>query len=217
VLPNTKALLAFAGRFLLIFFLVLPLWFVAAPAYNQLLASGVNLVFEQIEQPRVTTLVAWRRNLAIVRSDAPFAGRMKLQGFTGYLTHFNMVLLVALMLATPQVPWLRRLKLLGIGLGLLYALHVAYLVFGVEFFQRPQPGGVEGASGNLYVWGVHFYLSMASQLVPVLIWMVLYRAINPIFGPRDGRSHGGSHAGSGDAGRETGGLEVNSEGGGRWR
>ncbi|MGH7410422.1 MAG: hypothetical protein ACREJ6_05085 [Candidatus Methylomirabilis sp.] len=180
MLPKTKALLAFAARFLLIFFSILPLWFVFAPPYNRLLASGVNVVLEQIEQPRVTTLVGWGRNIAIVRADAPFTRRMRFQGFTGYLTHFNVILLVALVLATRQVQWRRRLKLLGIALGLLYILHVVYLLVGVRFFERPHPGGAEGAPGSLYVWGVNFYLSIVSQLVPILIWMVLYRSINPI-------------------------------------
>ena len=98
--PNTRALLIFAARFLLIFFFILPLWFLLTPAYNRLLASGANTLLAQIERPRTTTLVGWKRNIAILRSDVPFTKGMRIQGFTGYLTHFNVILLVALVLAS---------------------------------------------------------------------------------------------------------------------
>ena len=48
--PNTKALLAFAGRFLLVFCLALLLWFVVTPAYNRLLASSANIVLSFTER-----------------------------------------------------------------------------------------------------------------------------------------------------------------------
>jgi len=179
---TTKALLTFAGRFLLIFFLVLPLWFVVTPMYNRLLAAGANLVLPLVEQPRVTTLVGWRRNIAIVRSDAPVAMEMKVQGFTGYLTHFNVILLVALMLAPRQIDLRRRCMLLGIALVALFVTHVLYLVIGVKFFQQPELEAFQSPAGRLYVWGLNFYLSMASQLLPVLIWMALYRTVSGIPG-----------------------------------
>jgi hypothetical protein len=177
VFENTKALLIFAVRFFLIFFFILPLWFLITPAYNRLLASGANVLLAQIEHPRVTTLVGWERNIAIVRSDIPFRRGRRIQGFTGYLTHFNLMLLAALVLASRQIAWRHRIKVLGIGLGLLYILHVLYLLVGVKFFQHLQSPDLETSVGNIYVWGVNFYLSIASQLFPVLIWMALYRRI----------------------------------------
>jgi hypothetical protein len=182
VLPNTKALLTFAARFLLIFFFVLPLWFVLTPSYNRLLAASANLLLPLVEEPHVTTLVGWRRNIAIVRSDAPVAREMKIQGFTGYLTHFNVILLVALMLAPRQIDLRRRCMLLGIALVALFVTHVLYLVIGVKFVQQPELEAFQSPAGRLYVWGLNFYLSMASQLLPVLIWMALYRTVSGIPG-----------------------------------
>lgn len=182
MLPNTKALLTFAARFFLIFFFVLPLWFVSTPPYNRLLAASGNLLLPLVEEPRVTTLVAWRRNIAIVRADAPFTRGMKLQGFTGYLTHFNLILMVALVLAPQRIGWRRRLKLLVIALGILYIIHVLYLLVGVKFFQQPALEAFQSPSGRFYVWGLNFYLSMASQLFPVLIWMALYRTVGRVSG-----------------------------------
>jgi hypothetical protein len=174
VLPNTKALLAFAGRFLLVFFLILPLWFVITPGYNRLLASGANILLAATENPHVHRLVGWKRDILIVRSDIPFREGMKIQGFTGNLTHFNLVLMTGLVLAQRHVAWRRRCVSLAIALGVLFLTHILYLLIGMKFFQQPELEAFQSAAGRLSVWGTNFYLSMASQLLPVLIWMALY-------------------------------------------
>ena len=184
MLPNTKALLTFAGRFLLVFFLILPLWFVLTPTYNRLLAFSANIELSFTEDPHVTTLMGWKHNILIVRSDTPLVRGTRLQAFTGYLTHFNLLLMVALVLAPRQIEWRRRCKILGIALTVLFLIHVLYLLTGVKFFQQPELEAFQSPSGRLYVWGVNFYLSVASQLFPVLLWMALYRTIGGIPGQR---------------------------------
>lgn len=64
-----------------------------------------------------------------------------------------------------------------VALGALFLIHVLYLVIGVKFFQQLGPDASQSPAGRLTVWGVNFYLSMASQLLPVLIWMALYRTM----------------------------------------
>jgi hypothetical protein len=178
--PNTKTLLTFAGRFLLIFFLLLPLWFFVTPAYNRLLASSANIVLPFTEDPHVTTLVGWKHNIAIVRSDLALTRGVRFRAFTGYLTHFNLILTAALVLAPRKIDWRRRGKILAFALGILFVTHVLYLLVGVKFFQQPDLEALQGAAGRFSVWGVNFYLSIASQLVPVLLWMVLYRTIRGV-------------------------------------
>jgi hypothetical protein len=180
VLPNIKALLAFAARFLLIFFLILPLWFVITPGYNRLLASGANILLTFTEDPHVHRLVGWKYVILIARSDSPFTEGMKIQGFTGYLTHFNLVLMTGLVLAQRQVAWRRRCAILAVALGVLFITHMLYLVIGVKFFEQPELEAFQSATGRLYVWGTNFYLSMASQLLPALIWMALYWSFSGI-------------------------------------
>jgi hypothetical protein len=182
VLPNTRALLAFAGRFVLIFFLLLPLWFLSTPAYNRLLAFSTNLVLPLTEEPDVTSLVVWKQHILIVRADTPLTKGLRFQGFTGYLTHFNLVLMVALVLAPRQIEWRRRSAILASALGILFLTHVLYLVIGVKFFQQPELEAFQDPLGRFYVWGLNFYLSMASQLLPMLIWMALYRIIGGMSG-----------------------------------
>lgn len=181
---KTKALLTFAGRFLVVFFLILPLWFVFTPTYNRLLAFSANIVLSFTEDPHVNTLVGWKHNILITRSDTPLMRGMKLQAFTGYLTHFNLLLMVALVLAPRQIEWRRRCKILGIALAILFLIHVLYLLIGVRFFQQPELEAFQSPAGRLYVWGTNFYLSVASQLFPVLLWMALYRTMGGIPGQR---------------------------------
>jgi hypothetical protein len=124
--------------------------------------------------------VGWKHDILIVRSDTPFTRGMKLQAFTGYLTHFNLLLMVALVLAPRRMEWRRRFQILAIALGILFLIHVLYLLIGVKFFQQPELEAFQSPAGRLYVWGTNFYLSVASQLFPVLIWMVLYRTISGV-------------------------------------
>lgn len=191
--PDTKALLLFTGRFVAVFLLTLPLWFVLAPAYSHLLASSANIVLRFTEVPHVTTLMGWKNNLLIVRSDAPLMEGMKIQGFSAYLTYANLVLLVALVLAPRQVDEWRRCKMLAVALGFLFLIHVLYLVIGVKFFQQPELETSQSSAGHLYAWGVNFYLSMASQLLPVLLWMVLYRTFGGIPGAENTEREATAH------------------------
>ena len=184
MLPSTKDLLPFAGRFLLVFFLLLPLWFILTPVYNRLLASSANIILALVENPRLHALVGWKYNIVIVRPDTPVTAGTKLQGFTGYLTHFNLILMSALVLAPRRIDWRRRCAILATALGVLFVIHVLYLVIGVKFFQQPELEAFQSAAGRLYVWGTNFYLSIASQLLPVVIWMALYRTELPILGQR---------------------------------
>lgn len=191
--PNTKALLSFTGRFVAVFLLTLPLWYVLTPAYSHLLASSANIVLRFTEVPHVTTLMDWKNNLLIVRSDTPLMEGMRIQGFSAYLTHANLVLLVALILAPRQVDEWRRCKMLAVALGSLFLIHVLYLVIGVKFFQQPELEAFQSPAGRLSVWGVNFYLSMASQLLPVLLWMVLYRTIGGIPGAENTEREATAH------------------------
>ncbi|HWR20754.1 MAG TPA: hypothetical protein VN444_02700 [Verrucomicrobiae bacterium] len=175
--PNTKALLVFAGRFLLVFFLILPLWFVITPGYNRLLASCANILLTLTEDPHVHRLVGWKYFVLITRLDSPFTEGMKVQAFTGYLTHFNLILMTGLVLAQQHVAWRRRCVILAVALSVLFITHILYLVIGVKFFEQPELEAFQSTAGRVYVWGVNFYLSIVAQLVPVLIWMALYRTL----------------------------------------
>lgn len=180
MLPNTKELLTFAGRFLVVFFLILPLWFVFTPGYNRLLASGANIVLSFTESPPLPTLTGWGSDILLVRADPLSKDGRKVQGFRGNLTHFNFILMVALIFSLRWIHWRSRSVMLAIALGALFVTHLAYLLIGVKFFQQPELEAFQGPGGRLSVWGMNFYLSMASQFLPVLIWMALYRAIGGI-------------------------------------
>jgi len=179
VLLNTKALLIFAGRFLLSFCLVLPLWFLVTPAYNRLLASSANLVLPLIESAPAPRLEGWEHDILLKRPSSTPGAEMRVQGFRGNLTHFNLILMVALIFSLRRIDWRSRCKLLAIALGILLAVHLVYLLIGVKFFEQPAQGDPQSSAGRFYVWGVNFYLSIASQLLPFVIGWFLYRFLVP--------------------------------------
>lgn len=177
--PNTKALFAFAGRFLLSFCLVLPFWFLVTPAYNRLLASSANLVLPLIENAPVPKLEGWEHDILLKRPSSKPGEEMKVQGFRGNLTHFNLILMVALVFSLRRIDWRSRCKLLATALGMLSVIHLVYLLIGVKFFEQPAHGSPQDSAGQFYVWGVNFYLSIASQLLPFVIGWFLYRFFVP--------------------------------------
>lgn len=177
MLPNTKALLVFAGRFLVVFCLVVPLWYVLTPAYNRLLASSANIALSFTESPPRPMLIGWGNDILLTYPDPLSNEGRKVQGFRGNLTHFNIILMVALICSPRRIHWRSRSVMLAIALGALFVAHLAYLLVGVKFFQQPELETFQGPGGRLSVWGVNFYLSMASQLLPLVIGWCLYRFV----------------------------------------
>lgn len=175
--PTSKGLVAFAGRFFAAFFFALQLWFFLSPPYNHLLASSVNLVLPFTEKAPAPRLMAWEHDLLLTRPSSTSGGKTTMQGFRGNLTHFNLILMVALVFSPRHIDWRSRCRMLVIALGMLFLAHVAYLVIGVKFFAQPELEALQSATGRLYVWGVNFYLSIASQLLPILIGLLLYRFV----------------------------------------
>jgi hypothetical protein len=151
------------------------MWFVVTPGYNRLLASGANIVLSFTESPPLPTLSGWGNDILLTRDDPLSKDGRKVQGFRGNLTHFNLILMVALIFSPRSIHWRSRSVMLAIALGALFVTHLAYLLIGVKFFQQSELEAFQGPGGRLSVWGVNFYLSMASQLLPVVIWMALYR------------------------------------------
>jgi hypothetical protein len=67
--------------------------------------------------------------------------------------------------------------MLAIALGILLISHLVYLLLGIKFFEQPPQEALQSSAGRFYIWGVNFYLSMASQLLPFVIGWFLYRFV----------------------------------------
>ena len=80
-----------------------------------------------------------------------------------YLGNFNLVPLVALAIATPRVVLRRRLELLGLGIPLLFLLHVVDLVAHFSLYFH----------GSKLAEVVVYSIGVGGVALPFIIWFVL--------------------------------------------
>ena len=80
-----------------------------------------------------------------------------------HLANYNVVPLIALILATPRIMSMRRMKMLTIGLFLLFCTHVVDLVSHVPMY----------CSGSGIAETVVIFMSVAKVAVPFVLWFVL--------------------------------------------
>jgi len=88
-------------------------WTLLLPVYNPFLLTAAENLLQISESPNVTDLyLRGRHDAYVVRRDFPPAKSL-VQTFRVTDLHFHLVLLAALFLAVPDVPWRKRLENLG--------------------------------------------------------------------------------------------------------
>jgi len=152
-------------------------WALFAPGYNRfLLASGQNLL-HLTEYPSATLLVPQGPHDArITRLDL---GKTLEKGFRVTDLHFHLVLLLALFLAVPDVPWRERLSHLGWAL-LVTIFFDIFLVFStVKSIYATQLGAWSLANYGPFArnaYGLlHHLLDLPGKLsLPLVLWAAFY-------------------------------------------
>jgi hypothetical protein len=108
----------------------------------------------------------------------------------------GLVPLLTLLLATPAISWLRRCRLILVGILLLAAFHVLYVVLAIRLsyvsYGLTQVGAVQW---YLYDW-VQVLFRVAWDIIAVLIWVGLTFK----YWPMGGRAAACPRAGDGDRG-----------------
>lgn len=155
------------------------LWTLAAPFYNRfLLISAENLV-HWTEIPDVTDLL--RRDVHhafISRRDFP-PSRSLVHSFRTTDVHFHLVILGALFLAVPGIPWRRRLECLGWAL----LATIFYDIFLIFFYVKAEYAAGLGAwslshygpfARNFYALAKHLLDLPFKLALPLLLWAGFY-------------------------------------------
>ncbi len=167
--PGRRKVLSFAAVFvplLLALVLVYP-WL--QPLYRDALRGVADPVAATFSPPlriEATDEGGWR--ILRERPDRSRAAVFSIPGKSLRQIHISVVLLPALLLATP-VDWRTRLRLLGLGcLALVLAQLVLHLVFVRSWvaFQYSNPG-------NPLYRLLHVTHSTAGQVFPVMLWALL--------------------------------------------
>jgi hypothetical protein len=184
--PRTAARPAARKRFPLLRFVrnlalaalpVVFVWLLVTPFYNRFLASaGANLV-RWTESPNVTTLAPAledRHAAWIDRADFPPA-RRRVGSLRLTDLHFPLILLGALFLAVPGVPWRERLANLGWALLAMVFFHLVLVLFHVKFVYATQLGAWSmehyGAfARNFWGLGKHLLDLPIKLALPLALW-----------------------------------------------
>lgn len=160
---------------------VAALWFLLTPLYNRFLMRAGSNLLHLFEHPAVTDLLpnaASVHDAYVARRDFS-PGTSKVHAFRVSDMHFHLVLLGALFLAVPGVPWQRRLANLGVAAFATIAFDVLLICFYVKAVYATQLGGWSLAhygalARNAYGLTWHL-LDLPFKLgLPLVLWAAFY-------------------------------------------
>jgi hypothetical protein len=154
-------------------------WLLATPVYNRfLLGSAENLV-RLTENPDATELPRKDDHFAYVaRRDFP-PSRSLVHSFRVTDVHFHLVMLGALFLAVPRVPWRRRLTNLGWALLIAVVFDILLIFFQVKFVYATRLGAWSLShygplARNFWGLGKHLLDLPFKFSLPFLLWAGFY-------------------------------------------
>lgn len=159
--------------------LVFVVWWLLTPFYNRFLTVGAERLLRATERPGVTRLLPDPpHRFAVTRTDfPPTRGALARVRITD--VHFPVLLLGALFLAVPAVPWRTKLENLAWGLLVAACFHLLDLFLWVKFVYAL---GLGDWSAEHYgpmarnVWGLAKHLAdLPFKLgLPLFLWAVFY-------------------------------------------
>ena len=181
----------FVIRFVVIFLVAMAVlagaWLFIAPGYASAVTGLARPIVRAIESPNVSVLEVRGAEIWIYR----IVGPGEIAPFTWFdrYTFFAVIPMLALLVATPGLGWLRRVARVGIAFAGLLIVHAAYLAVSVELSYAAiglTPVGPFLAR-TLDFWQVG--VRVVWEAAPVAIWILLtLGAWRRVFrGIRDGR------------------------------
>ena len=186
---------SWGARFALGLLLWLPIcgaaWMQATPYYNLFLVHAGARLSRLTERPGVTRIALDRGEQAVIsRLDTRAGGRLPYRLRANDL-HFPLVLLGALFLAVPDVPWRRRLENLGLAVLIAVCFQLLDLFFWVKFVYATQLGDWSTArygafARNFWGMGKHLLDLPVKLALPLVLWSFFYLRQLLSFPPESG-------------------------------
>ena len=175
-------LLPFVLRFSLTFLLLFALWPVVSPYYARAMAvTGQALLKTLALMPPEGHLEVRENRVWVFRPVRRSDGTQATAGVNvlDEGTYFNLVILLALVAATPTLDWKGKGTASGLGLAILGLLHLSDLYVKLRWtaiFPDLRSSGVipEAASPlvlKTYEWLYAFYSVIGFGLFPILVWI----------------------------------------------
>lgn len=154
-------------------------WMLLTPVYNRFLLVSARNLLQLTESPNVTDLPRRDNHFAYVqRLDFPPAKSL-VHSFRVTDLHFHFVLLGALFLAVPRIPWRQRLANFGVACLVTVFFDLFLLFFYVKFVYATQLGAWSAAhygpfARNFWGLGKHL-LDLPFKLgLPLVLWAAFY-------------------------------------------
>jgi hypothetical protein len=174
---------SWAGRLIRnILLWIVPVWLVwmaITPVYNRFLATAAENLLLLTESPNVSDLLVQGAHMAHVqRRDFP-PSRSLVGSIRVTDLHFHLVLLAALFMAVPGVPWRERLSNLSWALLISAFFHLLLLFFWVKFVYATQLGSWSVANygpfaRNLFGMSKHLLDLPFKLSLPLVLWAFFY-------------------------------------------
>jgi hypothetical protein len=153
-----SSLLFFIGKAVLFMIAIAIAWYFIYPAYNDLLASTANLF-----HPTHTKIVSYGKDTLRVY----LSGSSRAYEIYGLDLQYGLLIVLALIAATPGLRLIKRLKFSLIALVIMFLIHVASVLV---FAKVASSANTSTISSNPYVV---FFCIIGPDLFPALVWMVL--------------------------------------------
>jgi hypothetical protein len=154
-------------------------WVVLTPYYNRFLIVAAQNLCRLTESPDVTNLLPeGRHDVSIQRRDFPTA-KSRIPGFRVTDVHFHLVLLAALFLATPGIPWRQKMESLGWAVLATVFFDLFLCFFWVKFVYATRLGAWSAAhygpfARNAYGLTKHLLDLPFKLALPLLLWAGFY-------------------------------------------
>jgi len=167
-----SSFLPFVGKTIAFFIVICAVWYFVAPTYNSLLAGAANQL-----APAQTTISSEHNTIYI--SPELSAGWSWMYGINGLDLQYGLLLVVALIAATPGLRLIQRLKFIPIAFVIMFIIHVVSVLVFANVANSSTPTDVE--NNTLVI----LFCIMGCDLFPVLVWAALSFKY---FLPRSGES-----------------------------
>lgn len=179
----SRSTTSWSSRFILgVLLWLLPVaavWWLLTPVYNVFLTTAAENLVRLTESPNVTRLLEHdEHHLVITRTDYSTA-KGWLESVRTTDVHFPLVMLGAFFLATPGIPWKRKLENLGWAALISVFFHIISLLFWVKFVYTTQLGEWSAENYNtlqINFWGLgkHLLDLPFKFAMPLLLWAGFY-------------------------------------------
>jgi hypothetical protein len=153
-----KSTLWLCLRFVVLAPICLVLWLLALPAYTWILGHATAAVLKYVFRTPIDSVIITREGFLNTGTQLTYVigEQMPTMNDVGHLVT-NVAPFIALVLATSGLGWLRRLKILGIGIGIIFLSHGATIILRFVAGRTTLPTAI----------------GFISITLPFLLWIVL--------------------------------------------